>query len=99
MEETAQKQRLKEREWRTLCRHVDERDNGCCRVCGRRTLVTLNRVPERREHHHILPRSRGGTDTKANVIVLCAKCHDERHVTRTLDLEGTSGRLKIGRRT
>lgn len=31
------------------------------------------------EVHHIVPLSRGGTTTMANLIALCKCCHDRRH--------------------
>ena len=31
--------------------------------------------------HHIIPRARGGKDTKTNLEWLCAKCHGQKHGT------------------
>lgn len=36
---------------------VKARDEGKCRVCGVRTITTLERVPKRGEAHHIKTRS------------------------------------------
>src|SRR5208337_4216178 len=29
--------------------------------------------------HHIVPRSKGGTDDPSNLVKLCANCHENRH--------------------
>ena len=63
--------------WRIVCAQVDRRDNYRCRVCGKRTVRTLSLVPERAEHHHLVPRSRSKTlqfDPR-NVILVCAEDH------------------------
>lgn len=39
-----------------------------CRMCGR-----LGQTPD-----HILPLSKGGTDTDDNIQVLCKVCHDKK---------------------
>lgn len=79
--------------WRKVCRAVDARDKGECRACLCRTLPTLAAVPNRREHHHIIPRSRGGKDTTANVCILCLDCHTDVHVTRSLEISGNADKL------
>jgi hypothetical protein len=41
--------------------------------------------------HHIIPRSHGGSDEPANLIVLCEKCHLRLlHDLHTLKIEGTA---------
>jgi 5-methylcytosine-specific restriction endonuclease McrA len=47
---------------------VDARDGHRCRVCLEYRGVDIQR-------HHILPRSRSGPTTTANVVSLCAECH------------------------
>lgn len=39
---------------------------GPCRICSR---------PPPNELHHVIPRDRGGSDTQANIVPLCHKCH------------------------
>lgn len=62
--------------WYSLCAEVKERDGYKCVKC---------QAPESKIHcvyhevHHIKPLSRGGTTTKANLILLCKDCHDDRH--------------------
>jgi 5-methylcytosine-specific restriction endonuclease McrA len=41
-----------------------------CQLCGRHSHL---------EVHHILPRSRGGPDAKANLVTLCHNCHRDVH--------------------
>jgi len=64
--------------WRRIRRYVKRRDGGRCTECG--VEVKGRRVPY--EIHHIVPRSRGGTEHPANLRTLCSKCH--RRYTREL---------------
>lgn len=43
------------------------RDDYKCQCCGKKNC--------RLEVHHLLPRSRGGSDKLANLITLCSDCH------------------------
>ena len=45
-----------------------------CEKCG---IVRANR--QFFEVHHIKPRSEGGTDDSANLIILCPNCHRDQH--------------------
>lgn len=56
--------------WWTIRAKVWARDKGMCVSC---------RVNKGSDVHHIVPLSRGGTTTKANLITLCAECHAKRH--------------------
>lgn len=47
------------------------RDNYTCQCCGKKHT--------RLEVHHIVFRSRGGTDDEKNLITLCKECHDAIH--------------------
>ena len=47
------------------------RDNYTCQYCGKKHT--------RLEVHHIIYRSKGGTDDEKNLIALCKKCHDAVH--------------------
>lgn len=42
-----------------------------CEIC--------KKVTEYLESHHIVPRSRGGSDDKSNLINLCTGCHGKAH--------------------
>ena len=47
------------------------RDNYTCQCCGKKRV--------RLEVHHIIFRSKGGTDDEKNLIALCKECHDAIH--------------------
>lgn len=47
------------------------RDDYKCQCCGKKGC--------RLEVHHLLPRSRGGSDKLANLITLCSDCHHLAH--------------------
>ena len=47
------------------------RDDYKCQCCGKKNC--------RLEVHHLLPRSRGGSDKLANLITLCTDCHSLAH--------------------
>ena len=74
--ETAKTMAAHEREvWRA----VDARDHCWCRICAHfcspRAIGTLSRA----QRHHIVYRSAGGETTTANLVTLCARCHDAEH--------------------
>ena len=71
---------------------VSVRDEFRCRACDRRVTRTLAAVPDRIEHHHVIPRSLGGEDTTKNVALLCLSCHTKRHVTGELTITGNANR-------
>lgn len=50
---------------------VLHRDSYTCQCCGKRHI--------RLEVHHIIFRSKGGTDDERNLITLCEKCHKAVH--------------------
>lgn len=72
--------------WRRIRRYIKRRDGYRCTDCG--IDVKGRQVPY--EIHHILPRSRGGTEHPANLRTLCSKCH--RRYTRELMERGPSRR-------
>jgi hypothetical protein len=43
-----------------------------CVACG-------DSDPEHLQHHHLVPRARGGSDDDANQITLCVSCHGKLH--------------------
>ena len=67
---------------------VDARDQGRCRVCGKRGSPTAVSLLDRLHRHHMIYRSRGGEHIPSAVITLCANCHAEVHVAGELRLEG-----------
>jgi 5-methylcytosine-specific restriction endonuclease McrA len=58
-------------------RIIEER-GPCCEVCGYDKIPVLN-------IHHIIERSKGGSDLPSNLMILCANCHGEVH-TGILDI-------------
>jgi hypothetical protein len=99
-QEKRERTATEERRLRDCYRAVDARDQGRCRICGRRVIPGAINSRERAEHHHIVKRSQGGPDTTANVALLCvSRCHDDIHVRALMKLSGdadardTDGRL------
>lgn len=59
------------RPWRRLVEAVKLRDRYTCQVCGR--------VTDQGEVDHVIPLSKGGTDSLANLAWLCATpCHADK---------------------
>lgn len=79
--------------WRRIRRYVKRRDSGRCTECG--VDVKGRRVPY--EIHHIVPRSRGGTEHPANLRTLCSDCH--RKYTKELLEDNAERRRTAGERT
>lgn len=88
--DTAAKRKAAEAKRQEVYRLVDRRDGHHCRACGRKVITTIAFVPERRERHHVIPRSLGGKDATRNVLTLCLECHQARHVTRALTMTGNA---------
>ena len=49
--------------------YVSSLQNGKCACCNKQI----------EHYHHIVPRSKGGSDTPENLIGLCSKCHSKVH--------------------
>ena len=60
--------------WGELRLKVLTRDNFTCRRCGANLRGVFYR-----EVHHIIPLSRGGSNSISNLISLCKSCHDKQH--------------------
>lgn len=71
--------------WLAVRKVVLERDRYRCRCCG---------TPDRAEVHHLKPRSLGREDTTANLVVLCAVHHADRHAYR-LFIHGTNANKRL----
>lgn len=85
-------------EFITIRKHILESVHEC-EICGRRFNL---------EVHHKIPRVKGGTDDRDNLIVLCDCCHKEEHKQnrRTLQAIGIAKRqygeepiIKLGMRS
>lgn len=57
--------RLHDRGYKKMCELVDERDHHRCVICGSPYI----------QHHHVIFRSAGGSDTPENLVCLCSRCH------------------------
>jgi len=63
-------------DWDTRRRKVYKRDNFRCQNCG----ATGGKKGDRELHaHHIVPKSRNGTNNISNLKTLCKACHDAVH--------------------
>ena len=85
------------RAWVTLCRAVNERDKHRCRACGAFAHPYIASEIKRGHHHHIVFRSQGGKDTRANVCLLCPVCHADVHEGRMTIKGDADGILTIKR--
>lgn len=65
--EPAPEQATPQTSWRALRNAILRRDHYRCRKCQGRRRLTV---------HHIQPRENGGSDTPANLLTLCAPCHN-----------------------
>lgn len=78
---------------------VDARDDGRCRVCGRRCSPKALALVDRAERHHMLRRRYEGAHVSANLVTLCQSCHQQIHsegvlcVSGNADLRDDKGRL------
>jgi 5-methylcytosine-specific restriction endonuclease McrA len=77
------------KQWAAVCKQVDKRDAGHCRVCRRRCSPAALAMMERAERHHIVYRSAGGEDFSHNVVTLCAFCHAAQHAAQ-IDVRGNA---------
>lgn len=68
-----------DRGWERTKAIVNRRDEMRCRVCGCRTLITLELTARRAEHHHLVRRAKAPellTDPR-NVLLVCCACHEK----------------------
>lgn len=49
-----------------------------CPLCGTLLNYRIGRTPASAEVDHIIPHSRGGTDTPDNVRIICRRCNQSR---------------------
>lgn len=62
-------------DWPKKRREVLRRDNYMCRHCERHEDMRGVSL----EVHHLVPRSRGGTHQKCNLVTMCRHCHNRAH--------------------
>jgi 5-methylcytosine-specific restriction endonuclease McrA len=64
--------------WWDWCKEVRARARNCCEVPTCRAAEDPKRGIYH-EVHHIKPLSKGGVTALWNLILLCKRCHDQRH--------------------
>lgn len=70
--------------FKNAAEYIKTKQNGRCAICG-----------EPIEHiHHIVPRSKGGSDNVKNLVGLCKCCHNMVHKDKSL-LKGIKQQYKI----
>lgn len=77
-----------ESEKRACYRLVDARDQGRCRVCGRRCDPRAVAIKDTAEHHHLVKQSQTNAHETHLVILICRRCHDLIHVKALLTVTG-----------
>lgn len=65
--------------------YIYEQQNGKCLLCGCNSIDN---------YHHIVPKSKGGSDTASNIAGLCLNCHHKVHTS--LDSERALSAKKSG---
>ena len=61
-------------EWKEITARVKTRDRYTCQGRG---CVCTDRF--KLQVHHIIPLSKGGTNSMLNLLTLCVNCHAKRH--------------------
>ena len=86
---------------------VDLRDRSICRVTGVYLTLGASDPKQRKERHHMVPRSRGGLDETRNVITISGAIHQQIHAGKLhlsgdanlTDVEGRHCGVKLERMT
>ena len=65
-------------EWVRLREQVMKRDRYVCQPCHAKKFVTLATAVD-----HIIPKSKGGDDSLANLQAICDECHEEKTVAES----------------
>ena len=68
-----QRRRASERTKATIYALVDAREGYCCRLTGKAWNL---------EHHHVVPRARGGVHHSSNVVLIHRSVHRDIHEGR-----------------
>jgi HNH endonuclease len=66
----------------------DERDQDRCRVCKRRISIRALSMQHKTIHHHLVHRSKCGSNEPRNILSICCDCNAKVHVEGTMHLEG-----------
>jgi predicted restriction endonuclease len=79
-------------DWDSRRKRVYERDNYKCQNCGR---SGENNQDINLHAHHIVPKSKGGTHKKSNLISICEACHDAIHNSKMAPTKHTGSGFSI----
>ena len=71
---------ITERDWQRAL----NRANGCCSYCGEKSKLTLD---------HVVPLSRGGTNTIGNVVPACQSCNSSKHARLLIEWRARKAKL------
>lgn len=77
-------------DWDTRRREVYQRDNYSCQNCG---IRGGSRGDTELHAHHIVPKSKGGTHRKQNLVTVCKACHNAIHGRGTAPVPVGEGNL------
>lgn len=87
------RQREHEAHARELAKQVALRDGSRCRCCGREGRYDGTVAARALHKHHLVYRSRGGQESRRNLISLCAVCHALIHARQLWPLDTDADRL------
>lgn len=77
-------------DWETCRKEVYKRDNYQCQNCG---AVGGKKGDAELHAHHIVPKSRNGTNSLSNLKTLCKACHNAvHHKNKTAPSRGVSSK-------
>jgi 5-methylcytosine-specific restriction endonuclease McrA len=62
-------------DWQFLSNQVRDRSTWSCSRCGKSCADSKHLL----HSHHIIPLSKGGANSLANLVALCVDCHKEEH--------------------
>lgn len=84
MKQMSAKRKAKGAGYKRACDEVDQRSRGMCEADS---PACPPRAHYAHHHHHVHLRSRGGLDTKENLIHVCTAGHDWIHANPTAATE------------
>jgi 5-methylcytosine-specific restriction endonuclease McrA len=74
---------------RDVYAEVNLREKFRCRICRAWANPYAVSLLDRGHHHHVIYASAGGPTTLTNVILICARCHNDEHRHR-IAIEGNA---------
>lgn len=70
-----------------VTRYALKRSGGTCDLCSAQAPFLKENEEPYLEVHHIIPLSKGGTDSPDNVVALCPNCHRKLHHSKNKEQE------------